>query len=101
MNTDKRRLLMNSFFTSQLNYCPLAWIFHSRGLNNKIDPLHERYLRIVYSDNRSSFEDLKDKDKIVSIHVKNVWTLALEMFKVVKNLSTSIVSEIFGKRNNT
>ena len=49
MNFEKRRLLMNSFFTSQFNYCPFVWMFHSRTMNNKINQLHERCLRIVYS----------------------------------------------------
>ena len=74
-------------------------MFHSRGLNNKINLLHERCLRIVYSDNRSSFEDLLYKGKSVSIHVKNLGTLVLEMFKVMKDLSapTPIMNGIFEK----
>ena len=38
----KRRILMNAFFDSQFNYCPLIWMFHSRNLNNKINRLHGR-----------------------------------------------------------
>ena len=30
MDFTKRRFLMNSFFTSQLSYCPLIWMCHSR-----------------------------------------------------------------------
>ena len=73
---------------------------HNRTINNKINRLHERCLRIVYNDNKSSFQELLDKDKGVTIHVKNVRTLAVEMFKVSNNYSTSLVSEIFDKRNN-
>ena len=54
-NLTKRKLLMNSFFTSPFNYCPLAWMCHNRIINNKINHLHERCLRIVYNDNKSSF----------------------------------------------
>ena len=50
MSIPKRKLLMNSFFTSQFNYCPLTWMCHSRTMNNKINRLHERCLRIVYSE---------------------------------------------------
>ena len=50
MNTAKRRILMNSFFASQFGYCPLIWMFHNHTINNKINGLHERCLRIVYSD---------------------------------------------------
>ena len=41
MSIPKKKLLMNSFFTSQLNYRPLTWISHSHALNNKINRLHE------------------------------------------------------------
>ena len=48
MPFQKRKLLMNAFFTSQFSYCSLTWMFHSRKLNNKINRLHERCLRVVY-----------------------------------------------------
>ena len=35
MSFEKKCILMNSFFTSQFNYCPLVWMFHSRTVNNK------------------------------------------------------------------
>ena len=79
---------------SQFNYCPLIWMFPSQGPNNKVYCLHERCLCTVYSDNSSSIEDLLDKNESVLIFVKNVQTFALEMFKVAKNLSAPIVSEI-------
>ena len=50
MNIAKRKLLMNSFFISQFNYCPLIWMCHSRTINNKINSLHERCLCIIYND---------------------------------------------------
>ena len=49
---------MNAFFNSQFNYCPLIRKFHSRLINNKINRLHVRCLRIVYRDNQSTFEEL-------------------------------------------
>ena len=53
MNLTKRKLLMNSFFTSHFHYCPLVWMCHHRTINNKINRLHEKCLRIVYNDNKS------------------------------------------------
>ena len=38
----KQRLLMNSFFKTQFNYCPLIWMSHSRENNRKINRLYER-----------------------------------------------------------
>ena len=48
MNITKRRTLLNTLFISQLNYFPLIWMRHSRAKNNKINRLHETFLRIIY-----------------------------------------------------
>ena len=39
-------MLKNVFFTPQFNYCLVIWMFHSLALDNKINSLHERCLRI-------------------------------------------------------
>ena len=100
MNISKRKLIMNSFFTSQFNYCPLVWMCHSRLINNKINRLHETCLRIIYSDKSSTFEELLEKDGSVTIHFRNIQKLAIEMFKVFKNLSPPIISDLFEVHEN-
>ena len=55
LNKNKLRLIMNAFFSFQFGYCPFVWMFHNRRHNNKINRLHERMLRIVYKDYKSSF----------------------------------------------
>ena len=72
MNLTKQKLLINLFFPSQFNYCPLVWTCHNCTINNKINCLHERCLRIVYNDNKSSFQELLDNDKGVTIQIKNI-----------------------------
>ena len=47
MDLAKRKSLMKAFITSQFNYCPLIWMFHSRQLNNQINEIHDRALRLV------------------------------------------------------
>ena len=91
---------MNSFFYSQFNYCPLAWMFHSCSVNNKINRLHERVLCIVYDDFKSSLQNLLEKDGTVSIHVKNLQKLSTEMFKISKNFSVPLMSELFYQKAN-
>ena len=49
---------------------------HGRGLNNKINNLHERALRTVYQDKKSSFETFLKHNKSVSIHIKKLQYLA-------------------------
>ena len=100
MNISKRKWIMNSFFTSQCNYCPLVWMCHSRLINNKINRLHETCLRIIYSEKSSTFEELLEKDGSVTAHIRNIQKLAIEMFKVFKNLSPPIISDLFEVREN-
>ena len=72
MSLEKRRTLMKAFIETQFNYCILIWMLHSRTLNNKINHIHERELRTVYSDYNSSFYELLDKHDTFTIHQKNV-----------------------------
>ena len=37
MCLEKRKTVMKAYIISQFGYCPLFWMFHSRGLNNKIN----------------------------------------------------------------
>ena len=102
MTLNKRRILMKSLIISQSNYCPLIWTMHNRGLNNKINHIHKRALRIVYSDYSSTFEDLFNKDKSVTIHQRNLQQLSIEIFKVKIGIAPKIMDEIFTfVENNT
>ena len=89
---------MKALIESQFSYCPLIWMFHSRGVNNKINHLHERSLRIVCKDNISSFEDILTRDRSFTIHQRNIQSLAIELFKVKGNLSNNIMHDIFQTR---
>ena len=93
-------MVMKAFIESQFNYCPFIWMFHSRTLKNKINRLHERALSIVYSDYKSSFCELLEKDKSFSIHHKNIQNRAIKIYKFLHNLSPCIINNIF-KVNQT
>ena len=79
----KMRLLIKSFVDSQFSYCPLIWMFCSRSLNNKINKLQDRALRILYKGYDSSFEDLLEKD--------NSKLLAKEVYKVENNILPNVL----------
>ena len=74
---------------------------YNRSLNHKINRLHERYLRTIYSDKKSSFDELLDKDESVSIHQQNMQKLGIEMFKVLNGENPQIVNDIFCIRYET
>ena len=48
MRFQQRKRIAKPFITSHFFYCPLVWMFHSRRLNNRINHIHKRALRIIY-----------------------------------------------------
>ena len=95
LDKDKLRLIMKAFIQSQFNDCSLVWMFHSRIINNKINKLHERALRVVYKNTNLTFEELLILDNSVTIHHKNLQKLAVQMYKIKNNLSLPLIKELF------
>ena len=96
----KIRILFKAFIESQFKYCPLVWMFHGRQINDKINKLHERALRIVYNDTVTSFENLLIKDKSFTIHHQNIQLLAIEIYKAIHNLPGGKLGEFFIRNNH-
>ena len=100
MDLPKRKTLMKTFVISQLNYCPLIWMFHCRKLNNCINSTHERALRTTYQDYKSSFSELLHKDDTVTIHQRNLHTPTTDIFKVKNDLSPETMKDFFELKKN-
>ena len=73
---------------------------HTRSLNNKINKLQERSVRIVYEEYTSSFDNLLKKDKNKTTHQKNIEKLTIQMYKIKNNTAPKIVSGLFPVNNN-
>ena len=100
LSFDKKRILLKIFVTSQFNYCPLVWMCYSRGLNNRINNLHEHALSIVYQDKELDFETLLKKDKSLTIHLKNLHYLVFKVYKVKNNIFQGIMKVYFHFQEN-
>ena len=74
-------------------------MFHSRKINNRVNNLHERALRVVYRDYNATFSELRSKYKSVTIHQRNLQLLATEIFKTKNELNSKIMLEIFTFKN--
>ena len=75
-------------------------MFHSRTMNNKINRIHGRALRLVHSDYSSNFDELRKKNRSFPIHDRNIQTLAIEIYKFFHGLSPSIMTNIFQVNTN-
>jgi len=95
MNHEQTKLLVNAFVTSHFSYCPLVWMMHSHKMNNRINIVHERALRVIYKDYISSYSELLKKDGSVTIHQRNLRLLAIEIFKANNKLGPELINNIF------
>ena len=55
----KRGILMNACSNSQLSYCPLIWMCHSRINNRKKNRFHGRCSRFICNDKKSWVSELQ------------------------------------------
>ena len=101
MSIKKRRIIMKAFINSQFGYCPLIWMFHSRTLNNRINKIQERALRIVYNDELSTFDELLRKDDSMTVHERNIQMLATEVYKIVNGHAPKIMNEVIQVKENS
>ena len=75
-------------------------MFHSRKLNNRINKIHERALRLAYQDNESEFTDLLRKDESFTIHERTIPNLAIELYKITNGISPKIMDLIIPLKSN-
>ena len=71
-------------------------MFHSRELENRINKIHKRAIRLVYQDHSNlSFNELLKKFNLISIHQKNLQCLAIEIYKAKNKISPNLINDLF------
>ena len=70
------------------------WINYRRSPNNKINKLIERVLKLIYNDQTSTFQELRNEDNSIIVHQKSVETVATLLYKVENNIAPVIVSKL-------
>ena len=100
-STGQLSLTIKTFILSQLNYCPLVWMFCDRAPDNKINRLHEKALRIASRNKTFDFNTLLLQSNAVSTHKRNLQLLMIEIYKTTQNLNPSFMKEIFVQKDKT
>ena len=60
-------------------------------LNNRINKLQERALRLVHDDKTSSFYELLQKGNSFTIHHQNIQKLAVEIYRVKHHIAPKVM----------
>ena len=81
MGKSEKVEIVNSFVYANFNYCPLVWHFSTCESIRKIEKIQKRQLRIVLDDYDSDYDVLLRKSRKVTMEIKRLRVLAIEIFK--------------------
>ena len=68
----------------------IIWLLRSKGANT---------LRALYGDYESTFEELFDKDKSMTLHKKNLQRFVVEIYKTINHPNPAYMWEFFIKKD--
>ena len=94
----EKKVLINSYFYSNFNYCPLVWMFsHAKSLK-KVEALQKRALRFLYDDYNSPSEEILKKSGKFCVELNRLRYLCIEIYKTINNINPSFMKQIFQLR---
>ena len=75
-------------------------MFTSRYLNNAVNDIHERALRLIYNDHEKLFNTNLTENNLKTIHQKTLEFLAVKIYKFQNGLPPPIMNGILFSRQN-
>ena len=97
----EKRILINSYFMANFNYCPLVWIFSSASSLKKIENLQKRALKFLYNGYEISYEELLLKSGRATMNVNRLRILCIEIYKTINNLNPEFMRDLFSLRETS
>ena len=77
-----------------LTYCSMVWHFIRSSDKRKLERLQEKGLRAVFKDKSSSYEDLLNKAKLVTLNNQRLQNIAILIFKVKHGICPTYISDL-------
>ena len=91
----KLHIFKTNIILPHLTYCSMVWHFIRSSDKRKLERLQEKGLRAVFKDNSSSYEDLLNKAKLVTLNNQRLQNIAILMFKVKHGICPTYISDQF------
>ena len=87
-------VIYNSFITSNLSYCPLAWHFSRATVGtDKFGKKYKRALRFITNNHTSSLTEMLTQTNTEHLHVKRLRLMAWEVFKIINKLFLEYIND--------
>ena len=95
MEKHEKVAIVDSFIYANFNYCPLVCHFSTYESIRKIEKIEKHWLRIVLDDYDSDYDVLLRKSGKVTVEIKRLRVLFIEIFKTTSNLNPNYMKDIF------
>ena len=95
---EEKKVLINSYFYSNFNHCPLAWMFSHANSLKKVEALQKRVLRFLYDDYNSPSEEVLKKSGKFCIELNRLRYPCIKIYKIINNINPSLMKQIFQLR---
>jgi hypothetical protein len=92
--------IFNSFIVSHFKYCPLIWHFTKKRNIRMVEKIHERGLRFVFNDVKSSYQELLSICNRTSLYHDRLRLIAIQVYKILHSLSPMYLNELCIKKEN-
>ena len=84
---EEKKVLINSYFYSNFNYCPLVWIFSHAKFPKKLEASRKRALCFLYYDCNSPSEEILKKSGKVSMEVSRLRYLCIGIYESINKIN--------------
>ena len=98
LDFEEKKTLINSYFYSNFNYCPLVWMFSSAKSVNKVESLQKRALRFLYDSYDSPYESILKLAGKSTMNVNRLRGFCIEISKTLNNINPAFINETFELR---
>ena len=85
-----RMAILKTFIISHFNFCPVVWHHCGKVNTIKMEKIQERALRYVFSDYKSSYDELLARGNLQTLEVGRLRYIAIQVFKIVNKISPHI-----------
>ena len=96
MNFEEKKILVNSYFMVNFNYCPLVWMLSWASSLKKLENLQKRALRFLCNGYELSYEQLLSKSSTSYMNVKRLRGLCVELYKRLRGLCVELYKRLRG-----
>ncbi len=101
ISMDVKLAMYCTFILSNFNYCPVVWMLCGKRNMKKMEAIQLKALQFGFYDFTSSYDELLKRSRQPSISIHLIRSLAVEVYKCLRNIAPEYLCTLLQKHNVT